>query len=49
MERPNIKDFEENEIYKYIMLLEEYTNHLENEIDVLKSDNIDLLSEINYQ
>lgn len=36
MNRPDRNDFDENEIYKYIMLLEQYADHLESKNEDLE-------------
>ena len=36
MNRPNKNNFDDDEMYKYIILLEEYTNYLEEENDDLQ-------------
>jgi chromosome segregation ATPase len=38
MNRPDRNDFDDHEIYKYIILLEEYTDQLEEENDDLQSE-----------
>jgi hypothetical protein len=45
MNKPNKNDFDDHEIYKYIMLLEEYIDELEDENkklrnNLIKADNI---------